>query len=264
MPGKKSETNFKSHNWTHINVTTQWSISKQPITHLDPVFPYLHYCFHFTLFTCLPVSLVACIFCSPLLSCCFWPPLCFFPHTCPAPLCKLFCLLRLSPTLSDCHKICVFLPLSSPISAPSQPSGYTPFLLRDPRWRCFLPAPSFPLLFLSPSVHFFSQHHMALKAKVPTLVTFPITLFVKWPSSGIPPSHADPGSLPYAALQSCRCDVPLSGYCFFACLSATLYVPTRFPSLFSLQVFYFSLGLSFSRYSLTQVQNARLPERTTF
>ena len=136
-------------------------------------------CFHFTLFTCLPVSLVACIFCSPLLSCCFWPPLCFFPHTCPAPLCKLFCLLRLSPTLSDCHKICVFLPLSSPISAPSQPSGYTPFLLRDPRWRCFLPAPSFPLLFLSPSVHFFSQHHMALKAKVPTLVTFPITLFMK-------------------------------------------------------------------------------------
>ena len=136
-------------------------------------------CFHFTLFTCLPVSLVACIFCSPLLSCCFWPPLCFFPHTCPAPLCKLFCLLRLSPTLSDCHKICVFLPLSSPISAPSQPSGYTPFLLRDPRWRCFLPAPSFPLLFLSPSVHFFSQHHMALKAKVPTLLTFPITLFMK-------------------------------------------------------------------------------------
>ena len=79
-------------------------------------------CFHFTLFTCLPVSLVACIFCSPLLSCCFWPPLCFFPHTCPAPLCKLFCLLRLSPTLSDCHKISVcfylFIPPSPLLLSP--------------------------------------------------------------------------------------------------------------------------------------------------
>ena len=265
MPGKKSETNFKSRNWTHINVTTQWSISKQPITHLDPVFPPPEL-LGVSILLCLPASLF------------HWSHV-FFALLCSPAVSGLLFVSSLTPVLPLCASCSaswgflppfltvikfLFLPLSSPISAPSQPSGYTPFLLRDPRWRCFLPAPSFPLLFLSPSVHFFSQHHMALKAKVPTLLTFPITLFMKWPSSGIPPFHADPGYLPYAALQSCRCDVPLSGYCFFACLSATLYVPTRFPSLFSLQVFYFSLGLSFSWYSLTQVQKARLPERTTF
>ena len=115
-------------------------------------------CFHFTLFTCLPVSLVACIFCSPLLSCCFWPPLCFLPHTCPAPLCKLFCLLRLSPTLSDCHKISVsasFFPHLRSFSAlrihslpPQRPqvamlpsSSFFPSALLVTLCPLFLPAP---------------------------------------------------------------------------------------------------------------------------
>ena len=73
MPGKKSETNFKSHNWTHINVTTQWSISKQPITHLDPVFPPPEL-LGVSILLCLPASLFHwshvffALLCSPAVS----------------------------------------------------------------------------------------------------------------------------------------------------------------------------------------------------
>ena len=132
-------------------------------------------CFHFTLFTCLPVSLVACIFCSPLLSCCFWPPLCFLPHTCPAPLCKLFCLLRLSPTLSDCHKISVFLPLSCPSLLPlcppvtplfslfhsPSPTSLTPQVVMHPSCSRFL--------LWSHLILLLSQRHAALQPKCPAL-----------------------------------------------------------------------------------------------
>lgn len=163
----------------------------------------------------------------------------------------------------------LYILLSSPISAVtpclqlhSFRLCYSTFLptLGHPRWLCFLPALSLPLLFLSLFVRFFSQHHDTLEAKVPTLLSSPPTLCEVTPL--LSPSKADPGPLPYVAVQSLQIRLKFFLHyihlllsrlnhfhlTIFARPSATLYVPTGSPSFFSPQFFYFDLSLSVSAF----------------
>ena len=86
----------------------------------------------FILLTCLPVSLVACLFCSPLLSCCFWPPV---SSLTPVLLLCASCSASWGSFFHPfCHKLnffcfCLFLspsplPLSPQVTLPS--SSETP------------------------------------------------------------------------------------------------------------------------------------------
>ena len=184
-----------------------------------------------------------------------------FSHSCPAPLCTLCPLLMLFlPDLSDDLHLYVFLPLSSLISAPFLPSGYTPSVpvilpahSPAPPGGCASFLLSLSALVVSIFPLLLSQHHDALKAMVPPFI-LSRTLCVKCLTivTTLLPLIQSPSA--FVALQSLEIRLfnlllyfihllPSRLNHFHFTIYKSLYVPIGSPSFFIL----LSFSISFSR-----------------